>query len=149
MNCAQCGQEIPAYRNPLPTVDLIIQVNGGIVLIKRRNPPLGWALPGGFVDYGETLEQAAIREAKEETGLDVHLLRQFHSYSDPRRDLRRHTITTVFIALAEGLPTAGDDAAEAMVFKPEALPPLAFDHDQILSDFFREKEGCLSKRRLV
>lgn len=136
MTCSLCGQEIPAHKNPAPTVDLIIRIGGGIVLVKRRNPPLGWALPGGFVDYGETLEQAAIREAKEETGLDVRLERQFHSYSDPSRDPRRHTITTVFLAIASGHLTAGDDAAEARVFHRDALPLLVFDHSLILADFF-------------
>ena len=136
MICSHCGQAIPAHKNPAPTVDIIIQINGGIVLIKRRNPPLGWALPGGFVDYGESLEQAAIREAKEETGLDVCLLSQFHTYSDPSRDRRRHTISTVFTATAKGHPIGGDDAAEAQIFFQDTLPPLVFDHAQILADFF-------------
>lgn len=136
MTCIHCKQEIPAHKNPAPTVDIIIQINGGIVLIKRRNPPLGWALPGGFVDYGESLEEAAIREAKEETGLDVCLFRQFHTYSDPSRDRRRHTISTVFIATASGQPMGGDDAAEARIFFQDNLPPLVFDHAQILADFF-------------
>jgi ADP-ribose pyrophosphatase YjhB (NUDIX family) len=138
MICTHCGQEIPAHRNPAPTVDIIIQCNQGIVLVKRRNPPVGWALPGGFVDYGETLEQAACREAKEETDLDVRLLRQFHSYSDPSRDPRHHTITTVFIAVADGQPLAGDDAALAEIFSLKDLPPLVFDHGRILSDFLAE-----------
>lgn len=136
MICPHCDQEVPAHKNPVPTVDLIIQIDDAIVLIKRRNPPLGWALPGGFVDYGETLEQAAAREAKEETGLDVCLVGQFHSYSDPSRDPRHHTITTVFLATASSLPTAGDDAAEARLFNRDALPPLVFDHGRILADFF-------------
>ena len=137
MICSHCGQEIPAYKNPVPTVDIIILINGGIVLIKRQNPPLGWALPGGFVEYGETLEQAAIREAKEETGLDVCLGPQFHTYSDPSRDQRGHTISTVFIATASGTPQGGDDAALAKIFFRDDLPPLVFDHGQILADFFR------------
>ena len=136
MICAHCGQGVPCHKNPAPTVDIIIQINGGIVLIRRRNPPLGWALPGGFVDYGESLEQAAIREAKEETGLDICLLRQFHTYSDPSRDRRQHTISTVFIATANGQPSGGDDAAEAQIFFAHTLPPLVFDHAQILADFF-------------
>lgn len=136
MICAHCKQEIPAHKNPAPTVDIIIQINDGIVLIKRQNPPFGWALPGGFVDYGESLEQAAIREAKEETGLDVCLLRQFHTYSDPSRDRRQHTISTIFIATASGQPAAGDDAAEAQIFLRHTLPPLAFDHAKILADFY-------------
>jgi len=121
--------------NPVPTVDLIIRVGGGIVLVRRRHPPLGWALPGGFVDVGETLEAAAEREALEETGLAVRLVRQFHTYSDPARDPRRHTISTVFLADADGTPRGGDDAAEARVFPPGAFPPLVFDHAQILADY--------------
>lgn len=125
-------------RAPLPTVDVIIELQGeGVVLIKRKNAPLGWALPGGFVDYGETLEQAAVREALEETSLQVELTRQFHAYSDPRRDPRGHTITVVFTAKASGEPRAADDAQEIGVFQADALPsPLAFDHRQILTDYF-------------
>jgi len=109
----------------------------GIILIKRKNPPSGWALPGGFVDYAETLESAAIREAKEETGLEIKLIRQFHSYSDPVRDPRQHTISTVFIAEASGKAEAGDDAAELDVFKKDNLPAnIAFDHKEILNDYF-------------
>ncbi len=124
-------------RNPLPTVDIIIETKDGIVLIKRKNPPYGWALPGGFVDYGESLEDAARREAKEETGLDIELVRQFHTYSAPGRDPRFHTITTVYIAKAEGTPRAADDAKEAAVFTRENLPEnIAFDHREILEDYF-------------
>jgi len=123
-------------RAPLPTVDVIIEYGGGVVLIKRRNPPYGWALPGGFVEYGETLEEAAVREAREETGLEVELLRQMHTYSEPSRDPRGHTISTVFIARGRGQLRASDDAAEARVFKKDALPPLAFDHGRILEDYF-------------
>lgn len=121
-------------------MDAIIEVRGGIVLIRRRNPPPGWALPGGFVDYGETVGAAAAREAREETGLDVALTELFHVYSDPTRDPRRHTIATVFIGTAAGVPVAGDDAAEAAVFTSESLPsPLAFDHARILEDYFTYK----------
>lgn len=132
------------YKNPVPTVDIIIRMpqNGveRIVLIKRKNPPFGWALPGGFVDYGESLEHAAEREAKEETGLDVKLIRQFHSYSDPERDKRGHTISTVYIADAEGQPVGMDDAAEAGLFSVEDLPsPLAFDHGEIINDYVSGK----------
>lgn len=129
-------------KHPVPTVDLIIEIKQpdgriGLVLIERKNPPPGWALPGGFVDYGETLEQAAIREAREETSLDVQLLCQFHTYSDPGRDPRRHTISTVFIARAEGKPEAADDAKQVGVFTREEINfPLAFDHRQILDDYF-------------
>ena len=127
-------------RNPYPTVDIIIEIAGGIILIERKNPPFGWALPGGFVDWGEFLEDAAIREAKEETSLDIRLVRQFHAYSDPKRDPRHHTITTVFIATAEGEPKARDDAKNLGVFKKGDLPsPIAFDHADILSDYFMEK----------
>lgn len=127
-------------RNPVPTVDAIIEVAGGIVLIRRRFPPPGWALPGGFVEYGETVEAAAVREAEEETGLKVTLTRLFGVYSDPRRDPRHHTIAVVFTATAIGTPVGGDDAAEAQVFTPTALPaPLAFDHSRILEDYFAYK----------
>jgi ADP-ribose pyrophosphatase YjhB (NUDIX family) len=126
-----------SLKSPLPTVDLILELNDSIVLIKRKNPPAGWALPGGFVDYGETLESAAIREAKEETGLDVELVRQFHSYSDPKRDARYHTITTVFVAKASGKAVAGDDAKEVGKFRRDDLPEqIAFDHRDILDDYF-------------
>ncbi len=125
-------------RAPLPTVDIIIELEGkGIVLIKRKNSPFGWALPGGFVDYGETVEEAAVREALEETSLRVELIRQFHAYSDPKRDPRGHTIAIVFIAKASGEPRAADDAQEAGVFRADTLPgPLVFDHHQILTDYF-------------
>jgi len=126
------------YRNPVPTVDILIETQPGtVVLIKRKNPPHGWAIPGGFVDYDETLEAAAIREAEEETGLVVTLIRQFHTYSDPQRDPRQHTISTVFTAHAAGEPKAADDAAEAEVFHRDNLPtPLVFDHAAILKDYF-------------
>lgn len=126
-----------SHRNPVPTVDIIITYKDGVLLIKRKNPPDGWALPGGFVDYGETLEDAAVREAKEETGLDVKLIRQFHSYSDPRRDPRLHTVSMVFIAEAAGKALAGDDATDVRVFGEDNLPDtIAFDHREILNDYF-------------
>ena len=129
-----------AYKNPVPTVDIIIRVKGGIILIERKNPPYGWALPGGFVDYGESLEQAAVREAKEETSLDVDIIRQFHSYSDPSRDARLHTITTVFIAVSDGKPEAADDASNIGVFDPNNLPEnMAFDHADIIRDYIKER----------
>ena len=124
-------------RNPFLAVDAIIETEGGIVLIKRKNPPPGWAIPGGFVDYGETIEDAVIREAKEETGLDINIIRQFHTYSDPKRDPRHHTVSTIFIASATGTPVAADDAKEAGIFSRDTLPAvLAFDHRQILDDYF-------------
>jgi ADP-ribose pyrophosphatase YjhB (NUDIX family) len=149
--CPKCGTPVIQYLNPVPTVDIIIEIgdDGGqkeIVLIRRKNDPPGWAIPGGFVDYGETLEQAAAREAKEETGLEIKGLRQFHVYSNPRRDPRRHTISTVFIARGTGSLKAGDDAAGAGIFTEGDLPgPLAFDHAAILKDFFRQKKGKREK----
>jgi 8-oxo-dGTP diphosphatase len=127
-------------RHPLLTVDIIIEVPGGVVLIERKNPPHGWALPGGFVDYGESIERAAMREAKEETSLDVRLVEQFYTYSDPGRDPRHHTVSTVFVASANGAPCGADDAKTAGVFSENQLPaPIVFDHSRILSDYFRFK----------
>ena len=140
MKCPQCGTKLPEFKNPVPTVDVIIELAGGVVLIERKNPPHGWALPGGFVDYGESFETAAIREALEETGLQVKLTKQFHTYSDPGRDPRQHTASTVFIGKAEGKPTGGDDAARAEVFTRENLPELVFDHASILADYFEYKD---------
>lgn len=140
LKCPGCGRETRVYRNPVPTVDIIIHYRGGIVLIKRRNQPFGWALPGGFVDYGESLETAAVREALEETSLRVTLKGQFHTYSDPDRDPRQHTISTVFIADGQGDLQAGDDAADAGVFSRDSLPnPIAFDHGRILADYFNNR----------
>ncbi len=126
------------YRNPLLTVDIIIELDAGeIVLIERKNPPQGWALPGGFVDYGESIESAAVREAREETSLEVKLTEQFYTYSDPARDARHHTVSTVFIASANGIPLAADDAIAAQPFSENNLPmPLVFDHGRILRDYF-------------
>src|SRR3990170_6960217 len=109
-------------RNPFLTVDIIIEIEGrGIVLIERKNPPYGWALPGGFMDCGETFEEAAQREAKEETSLNVRLVCQLHAYSDPKRDPRKHTVTIVFVAKAVGAPVAGDDAKGIGVFTKNNL----------------------------
>lgn len=123
------------------TVDIIIEIDNGIILIKRKNPPYGWAIPGGFVDYGESLETAATREAKEETGLDIENLQQFHTYSEPGRDPRGHTISTVFIAKGSGTPKASDDAADIGIFTKDNLPKeIAFDHRKILEDYFHHKK---------
>ncbi len=176
--CSNCGKVVEKYRNPLPTVDIIIEIGsgysaaneessdtvtkgvsetdllkrkiispqetgkhkekGGIVLIKRKNPPFGWALPGGFVDYGESLESAAKREAEEETSLKVELLYQLGAYSDPSRDPRHHTISVVFVGRATGMPKAADDAIDVGIFDRHSLPnPLAFDHKEILRDYFK------------
>ena len=139
MHCPHCNQPITLHRNPIPTVDIIIEIGDSIVLIERKNPPYGWALPGGFVDYGESYEQAALREAMEETGLAVTDLRQFHTYSEPGRDPRQHTASTVFIGRAEGEPIAGDDAGKVVLCNSNNLPQLAFDHARILADYSAAK----------
>ncbi len=135
------------FRNPFPTVDIVIEIMSGrrlrgVVLIERKNPPPGWALPGGFVDYGETLEAAAVREAREETSLDVELVGQLGAYSDPSRDPRFHTISTVFLARATGMPKGADDARTAIVADPrDRTRRLAFDHRRILDDYLARKKG--------
>jgi 8-oxo-dGTP diphosphatase len=145
--CPQCGLLTRKHRNPVPTVDIIIEYQDrGLVLIERANPPHGWALPGGFVDYGESLETAALREAREETGLTITLVGQFHTYSDPRRDPRQHTITTVYVAQGAGFPQAADDARSLAIFPPEQLPPvLAFDHSLILAEYLKVRPQWLTK----
>ena len=142
IQCPKCKNKIEVYQNPIPTVDVIIEIGSkGIVLIKRKNPPYGWAIPGGFVDYGESLEQAAVREAKEETSLNVKLVRQFHTYSDPKRDPRHHSISTVYIAKAKGIPKAKDDALEIGIFDQTNLPDeIAFDHRLILKEYFNPRQ---------
>ncbi len=128
-------------RNPFPTVDVIIEVEDGIVMVWRKNTPYGWAIPGGFIDYGEKAETAAVREAREETGLEVQLVRLLGVYSDPKRDSRFHTISTVFVGAASGTPVGADDAADAAVFTEETLPDeIVFDHREILGDYFRSKD---------
>lgn len=129
----------PIPPGPSPTVDVIIEIGDtGIVLIARRFPPPGWAIPGGFIDVGESAETAAVREAREETGLDVTLTDLLGVYSDPARDARRHTISTVYVGRAVGTPRARDDAADARVFTETTVPhALAFDHGRILADYFR------------
>ena len=127
------------FKNPKPTVDLIIELAdapGRIVFIVRRNEPRGLALPGGFVDEGEWVADAAVREAKEETGLDVELTELFLVDSDPRRDPRLHTVSVVFLARASGQPVGGDDADRCVVCPPDAPPqPLVFDHATIIADY--------------
>ncbi|NJN71493.1 MAG: NUDIX hydrolase [Limnothrix sp. RL_2_0] len=140
-----------AYRNPTPTVDIIIELSDRphrpIVLIERQNEPFGWAIPGGFVDYGELLEVAAIREAKEEVSLDVKLVEQFCVYSDPRRDPRQHTISIVFIAIATGEPKAADDAKSLQIFQPWEIPEnLCFDHGRILQDYWSYRHHGIRPR---
>lgn len=141
LKCPTCGTEIKQYRNPFPTVDIIIEIDGGIVLINRKNPPYGWALPGGFVDYGEKLEVAAAREAREETSIEVRNLCLLGCYSDPERDKRMHTITTVYVATGCGIPQAADDAAQLSIFHLDNLPEnLCFDHAAILADYAATKQ---------
>ena len=136
-HCPHCGQPVPP-RNPYLTVDVVIyHRRRGVVLVERARPPLGWALPGGFVDYGESVEEAARREVREETGLDVVLAGLVGVYSEPSRDPRFHTVSVVFAAPPpeDAQPHGGDDARSAVFFPLDALPPLAFDHRRILDDF--------------
>lgn len=138
---------MPEYRNPAPTVDIIIEIGDAIVLIERKNEPYGWALPGGFIDYGEPVERAAIREAQEETGLKVSLERLLYVFSDPARDPRKHTMSTVFIGQAEGEPVGADDAKQAQLFERDTLPDdICFDHDRILKHYFKYRDdGALPR----
>jgi 8-oxo-dGTP diphosphatase len=143
IECPRCGELIEAYRNPVPTVDIIIEIGQEIVLIERRNPPIGLAIPGGFVDYGESIAHAAKREALEETGLQVELRYLLGCYSDPSRDERLHTISSVFVARAKGAPSAGDDAARAFCIDPEKIPKgLCFDHERIIGDYLQVRRGA-------
>lgn len=140
-----------AYRNPTPTVDIIIELidkpGRPIVLIERKNEPFGWAIPGGFVDYGESVETAAVREAEEETSLKVELIEQFYVYSDPNRDPRQHTLSVVFLATATGEPKAADDAKNLEYFEDWRIPKnLCFDHDRILRDYLRYRHYGMRPR---
>ena len=144
--CPSCHTKIKQYQNPIPTVDIVIEWNGDIILIQRKNPPLGWAIPGGFVDYKETVENAAVREAKEETSLEVKIVHLLGVYSAPDRDPRFHTISTVFVGTGKGQPEPADDAKEIGFFNKDTIPAkMAFDHMLILKDYFWWKnisEGC-------
>jgi 8-oxo-dGTP diphosphatase len=133
---------MPRPVTPLLAADTIIELvdrpERPIVLIERRNPPLGWAIPGGFVDVGESVEHAAVREAREEVSLEVTLTALLGVYSDPQRDPRGHTATVVYVAQARGVPRAADDARSVGVFAPDAFPgALAFDHAEVLRDYLR------------
>jgi len=138
---------MPAPITPSLTVDAIIELTDRpdrpIVLIERRNTPYGWALPGGFVDVGETVEKAAVREAAEETSLEIELVALLGVYSDPHRDPRGHTVSVVYVARATGQPLAQDDAKNIAIFSPESVPELAFDHGQIVQDYrlWRDQSG--------
>ena len=137
---------MPAPETPKLTVDIIVELIDRparpILLIERKNPPHGWALPGGFVDVGESLEQAAVREAAEEISLPVKLITLLGCYSDPARDPRSHTVCAVYTAEASGEPQAADDAANVQIFLPEDLPsPLAFDHALILADYLNYRQS--------
>ncbi len=142
IKCPRCGFPVSSYTSPIPTVDILIENESRLVLIKRKNPPVGWALPGGFVDYGESLESAAVREAEEETSLKVELKKQLGTYSDPGRDRRQHTITTVFLAgIISGTIEGKDDALEAVFFAYDKLPePIVFDHKKIINDYLKIRE---------
>ena len=134
LRCPHCGHTLDRYDQPRVTVDAFVGLERGrVLLVKRRHDPPGWALPGGFVDVGETLEDAVVRELAEETGLRARAVRQWHTYSDPARDPRHHTVSTVFLIDADGEPQAADDALEARYFPLAGLPePMAFDHARIV-----------------
>lgn len=137
--CPHCGDLLDRYDQPRLTVDaVVIDAAGRVLLIERKNPPSGWALPGGFVEAEETLETAAARELLEETGLVARGLIQFHTYSAPERDPRHHTVSAIYLAQAAGRPRAGDDAARAKFFPFDRLPKqIAFDHREVLADIRR------------
>ena len=140
-----------SHRNPAPTVDIIIELidrpERPIILIERKNEPMGWAIPGGFVDYGESIETAAVREAEEEVSLKVKLIEQFYVYSAPDRDPRQHTLSIVFIATAKGQPVAADDARNLGIFNQYDLPQnLCFDHYRVLEDYWNYRNYALKPR---
>jgi 8-oxo-dGTP diphosphatase len=146
--CPNCGTLVETFRNPLPTVDIVVVRGGRILLIERMNPPRGWALPGGFIDYGESAEAAARRELREETSLESTGLRLLGVYSEPGRDPRFHTLSVVYVATAEGEATAGDDAGDARWFPFDVLPEtIAFDHRHIINDTrnYLEQMGILNR----
>ncbi|MCM8821242.1 MAG: NUDIX hydrolase [Candidatus Omnitrophica bacterium] len=129
------------FKNPYPAVDAIIKKDKGVVLVYRKNPPPGWAIPGGFINYGESAENAAAREALEETGLHIRNLELFGVFSDPGRDPRFHTISIVYTAEGRGTLKAGDDASRVGIFSQEELPDnMAFDHRKILQQFFKRQK---------
>ena len=137
INLNREGKCVTHPRNPYLTVDAIIEVDGKIVLIERKNEPFGWALPGGFVEYGESLEEAVVREVKEETGADFIDITQFHAYSEPNRDPRQHVVSVVFTGKANGELKAADDAKNLALVGPESLKKydIMFDHMKIISDY--------------
>ncbi|MDD5087686.1 MAG: NUDIX hydrolase [bacterium] len=140
--CPRCGAVVEIYRNPFPTTDIIVVRAGRVLLIRRAAPPEGWALPGGFIDYGESAETAARRELEEETSLHARSLSLLGVYSEPGRDPRFHTLTVVYVAEADGEPQAGDDAADARWFSLDQLPrEIAFDHRRIIEDAARRIKG--------
>ncbi|KAM3093407.1 NUDIX domain-containing protein [Phormidesmis sp. 146-12] len=144
-------QDAVAYRNPSPAVDMIIEMvdrpHRPIVLIERLNIPYGWSLPGGFIDYGESAEAAARREALEEVGLEITLVEQFHVYSDPSRDVRQHTLSVVYLATATGEPKAGDDAKNSKITEIWEIPTnLCFDHDRILNEYLQYRHYGIRPR---
>ncbi|MCM8788509.1 MAG: NUDIX hydrolase, partial [Candidatus Omnitrophica bacterium] len=124
---------------PYPTVDAIVRKGDGVVLVYRKNPPTGWAMPGGFINYGESAEKAVTREVMEETGLNIKNLELFGVFSDPGRDPRFHTISIVYTADGNGNLKAGDDASRVKIFSEADLPEdIAFDHRKILLQFFKK-----------
>lgn len=144
VTCPGCGVEFPARIAPFPTADILIrrlkQGREAVVLVHRKNPPRGWAIPGGFIEYGESAEACAVREAAEETGLRVTLTGLLGVYSAPDRDPRFHTISAVFTAEGEGEARADSDAAEVGVFAADELPrEIAFDHRRVLEDYFAKR----------